>query len=113
LLGHWLEKGAELSVGEWQRVALARAFVHNAPILPLDEPTSAMDPWAEAEWLERFRKLAKGRTAILITHRFTTARLADETHVINEGRIVESETHAELIERKGLYAQWWAAQRME
>ena len=113
LLGHWFEKGTELSVGEWQWVALARAFVRRAPILLLDEPTSAMDPWAEAEWLERFRALATGRTAILITHRFTTARLADEVHVMNGGRIVESGTHSGLLSQNGLYAQWWAAQRIE
>jgi ABC-type nitrate/sulfonate/bicarbonate transport system ATPase subunit len=78
LLGHWFDKGVELSVGEWQRLALARAFVRQAPIVILDEPTSAMDPWAEADWLRHFRELAAGRTALLITHRFTTAMLADQ-----------------------------------
>src|SRR5262249_32833049 len=73
LLGKWFAGGTELSVGEWQRLALARAFLRQAPLLLLDEPTSAMDSWAEAEWHERFRQLAAGRTVLIITHRFTTA----------------------------------------
>lgn len=113
LLGKWFEGGAELSVGEWQRVALARAFVRNAPILILDEPTSAMDPWAEADWHARFRTLAAGRTAIVITHRFTTAMMADEIHVMEEGRIIESGGHQELISRNGRYAKWWHAQGLD
>jgi len=113
LLGHWFEKGAELSVGEWQRLALARAFLREAPIILLDEPTSAMDPWAEAEWLRCLRALAKGRTAVLITHRFTTAMLADEIHVMEEGRIVESGSHPELTANGGRYAAWWAAQHFQ
>jgi len=113
LLGHWFEKGAELSVGEWQRLALARAFLREAPIILLDEPTSAMDPWAEAEWLRCLRALAKGRTAVLITHRFTTAMLADEIHVMEEGRIVESGSHPELTANGGRYAAWWAAQNFQ
>ena len=112
MLGHSFSKGTELSVGEWQRVALARAFLRQAPIIVLDEPTSAMDPWAEADWLHRLRALAQGRTAILITHRFTTAMLADEIHVIEQGGIVESGPHAELITRKGRYADWWAMQNL-
>src|SRR5262249_25834878 len=88
LLGYWFEKGAELSVGEWQRVALARAFLRQAPVILLDEPTSAMDPWAEADWLQRFRGLAAGRTAILITHRFTTAMLAHEMHLMEQEGIL-------------------------
>ncbi|HEY9605861.1 MAG TPA: ABC transporter ATP-binding protein [Allocoleopsis sp.] len=71
LLGKWFPGGAELSGGEWQRLALARSFLRRAQIIILDEPTSAMDPWAEFDWLERFRTLANGRTALVITHRFT------------------------------------------
>jgi ATP-binding cassette subfamily B protein len=78
----------------------------------LDEPTSAMDPWAEAEWLNRFHTFAQGRTTIVITHRFTTSRLADQIHVMDEGRIVESGSHHELIGSGGRYAAWWAAQKM-
>jgi ATP-binding cassette, subfamily B, bacterial len=110
MLGRWFRDGAELSVGEWQRIALARAFLREAPILVLDEPTSAMDPWAEADWLERFRKLAVGRTAVLITHRFTTARIADRIAVVVDGRVVEQGTHEELLERGGRYAAGWTAQ---
>ena len=103
LLGRWFADGAELSVGEWQRIALARAFLRQAPILILDEPTSAMDPWAEADWLSRFRTLARGRTVIMITHRFAAARLADQIHVMADGQIVESGTHDQLMAIQGHY----------
>ena len=106
LLGRWFEGGTELSVGEWQRIALARAFLRRAPIIILDEPTSALDPWAEADWLERFRELAVGRTAIIITHKFTTAMHADVIHVMDHGRIVESGSHFRLLEKHGLYADF-------
>ena len=109
-LGRSFANGAELSVGEWQRIALARAFFRKAPILLLDEPTSAMDSWAEADWLERFRELAKGRTTVMITHRFTTALRADVIHVMKEGCIVESGSHEELLRKGGRYAASWAAQ---
>jgi ATP-binding cassette, subfamily B, bacterial len=112
LLGHWFEKGTELSVGEWQRVALARAFLRESPMILLDEPTSAMDPWAEAEWLNRFHSFAQGRTTLIITHRFTTARLADQIHVMEQGQIVESGSHHELIDQGGHYAAWWAAKNI-
>jgi ATP-binding cassette subfamily B protein len=110
LLGRWFAGGTEISVGEWQRVALARAFLRRAPIIILDEPTSAMDSWAEAEWLERFRILAAGRTAILITHRFTTAMCADIIHVMQDGQIVESGNHLQLLAKDGLYAGSWKRQ---
>jgi ATP-binding cassette, subfamily B, bacterial len=110
LLGKSFAEGMELSVGEWQRIALARAFLRQAPILILDEPTSAMDPWAEADWLDRFRSLSAGRTAILITHRLTTAMRADVIHVMVNGRVVESGSHEDLLARGGLYAQSWTSQ---
>ena len=110
LLGKWFEGGAELSVGEWQRIALARAFLRRTPVIVLDEPTSAMDPWAEADWLERFRRLAADRTAVVITHRFTTAMRADLIHVMDGGRVVESGSHDELVAAGGLYSQSWLAQ---
>ena len=110
LLGHWFEGGVGLSVGEWQRIALARAFFRPAPVILLDEPTSAMDSWAEADWLRRFRSLAAGRTAVIVTHRFTTALQADVIHVMDAGRVVESGSHAELLARGGAYARSWAAQ---
>ncbi|MCB0226150.1 MAG: ATP-binding cassette domain-containing protein, partial [Anaerolineae bacterium] len=110
LLGKWFAGGAELSGGEWQRVALARAFLRQAPLILLDEPTSAMDSWAEADWMRRFRRLAAGRTAIIITHRFTTAMQADVIHVMAGGQIVESGSHPQLLTAGGRYAQSWHAQ---
>jgi ATP-binding cassette subfamily B protein len=112
LLGKWLG-GEELSVGEWQRIALARAFFRQAPLVILDEPTSAMDSWAEQDWLSRFRTLVEGRTALMITHRFTTAMYADIIHVMDRGRIVESGTHEQLIAIGGSYAESWSAQMQE
>ncbi|MBW4641174.1 MAG: ABC transporter ATP-binding protein/permease [Gloeocapsa sp. UFS-A4-WI-NPMV-4B04] len=109
-LGKSFVGGTELSGGEWQRVALARAFFRRSQIIILDEPTSAMDSWAEADWLERFRTLANGRTAIVITHRFTLAMRADIIHVMRDGQIVESGNHDQLLAQAGLYAQSWTAQ---
>ncbi len=110
LLGKWFADGAELSGGEWQRIALARAYLRRAEIIILDEPTSFMDSWSEAEWFDQFRALANGRTAIVITHRFTVARRADLICVMDNGRIVESGSHEALLAHGGLYAQSWAAQ---
>ena len=110
LLGKWFAKGTNLSGGELQRIALARAFVRQAQIIVLDEPTSAMDSWAEADWLERFRTLTNGRTAMIITHRFTLAMRADIIHTMRNGQIVESGSHEQLLATGGLYAQSWIAQ---
>jgi ATP-binding cassette subfamily B protein len=112
LLGKWFG-GAELSGGEWQRVALARAFFRRASLVILDEPTSSMDSWAEQDWLGRFRVLTEGKTALMITHRFTTAMHADIIHVLDKGRVVESGTHAQLVAQGGDYASSWAAQMRE
>lgn len=110
MLGKWLAEGSELSGGEWQKLALARAFLRQSPLIALDEPTSFMDSWAETDWLDRLRTLIAGRTALLITHRFTTAMRADLICVVDAGRVVEIGTHAELLTRGGLYAQSWRAQ---
>lgn len=110
LLGTWFAGGKELSVGEWQRIALARAFIRPAPILLLDEPTSAMDSWAEAEWIARLRSTTADRAVLIITHRFTTAMWADFIHVMEEGTIVEQGSHNELVRRGGRYAESWKKQ---
>jgi ATP-binding cassette subfamily B protein len=112
VLGKWFG-GTDLSVGEWQRVALARAFLRKASIILLDEPTSSMDSWAENDWMRRFRKLAEGKTALIITHRFTTAMQADIIHVMDNGEIVESGTHEELLRKGGMYARSWKEQTKE
>ena len=110
LLGKWFGKGTELSGGEWQRLALARAFLKKADVLILDEPTSFMDSWAEADWVRRFRQLVEGKTGVIITHRFTTAMRADIIHVMDRGEIVESGTHDELLALGGRYAISWKNQ---
>ncbi|NWF57755.1 MAG: ABC transporter ATP-binding protein [Fischerella sp.] len=110
MLGKLFPEGTDLSGGQWQRLALARAFFRRAQIVILDEPTSAMDPWAEYDWLERFRTLARGRMAIVITHRFTLAMQADIIHVMRDGQVVESGSHDQLLALDGLYAQSWKAQ---
>lgn len=112
LLGKWFG-GSELSGGEWQRIALARSFFRRASLIILDEPTSSMDSWAEQDWLSRFRVLTAGRTALMITHRFTTAMHADIIHVLDKGRVVESGTHDELVAMGKAYATSWAAQMRE
>jgi ATP-binding cassette subfamily B protein len=110
-LGHWFEGGTDLSGGQWQRIALARAYYRDAPIVILDEPTSAMDSWAENEWLQSFGRLVdEGRTAFIITHRFTTAMHADIIHVMDDGEVIESGTHEELLEQEGHYAESWRNQ---
>ncbi len=109
-LGKWFDGGTDLSVGEWQRLALARALVRPSPILLLDEPTSAMDSWTEAQWVRKLRETVAGRTVLMITHRFTTAMCADKIYVMDDGRIVEAGNHTELLQSNGLYAQSWLSQ---
>ena len=105
MLGKWFNKGTQLSGGEWQKVALARAFMRNAPVLILDEPTSALDAQAEYDIFTRFRHLTEGKTAIFISHRFSTVRLADRIFVIENGCILESGSHSELMHLDGRYAE--------
>lgn len=110
VLGKAFEDGEELSIGEWQKVALSRAFLRDAQIIVLDEPTSSLDAKAEYAVFQNFRKLASGRTAILISHRFSTVRMADRIYVLKEGKIIEGGTHEELLHRGGTYAHLFETQ---
>ena len=110
-LGKWFRDGRELSGGQWQKIALSRAFMRTgADVLVLDEPTASMDARAESEVFEHFRQLASSRITILISHRFSTVRMADQIAVLERGRIVERGTHASLTAAGGQYAQLFALQ---
>jgi ATP-binding cassette, subfamily B, bacterial len=104
LLGRMFEGGQELSVGQWQRLALARALFRSGQIIVLDEPTSSQDARSEYEFFQNFRELANGRIAVIVSHRFSTVRMADRIFVLHGGTIVESGSHDELIELQGVYA---------
>ena len=109
-LGKTYREGRELSVGQWQKLAIARATLRPAEILILDEPASALDAKAEAEVYEQFATLAAGRTAVLISHRLRSCRMADRILVLQDGRLVEEGTHDELIAQGGEYAAMYRAQ---
>jgi ATP-binding cassette subfamily B protein len=110
-LGHWFKDGIELSGGQWQKIALSRAFMREeADILVLDEPTASLDAEAEHHVFERFRALARGRTTIIISHRFPTVRRADRIVVLEQGRVVEQGTHDALVAARGRYARMFELQ---
>jgi len=110
ILGNFFHDGEELSIGEWQKVALARAFLRKAQLIVLDEPTSGMDAAAEYQVFGRIRSLLEGRTGIIISHRFSTVRMADRIYVLADGRIIESGCHDELIAHGGKYAEMFEMQ---
>ena len=103
-LGHWFSDGQELSEGEWQKIALARAFFRNSGIVILDEPTSSLDPLAEAELFRNFRNLLEGRSAVIISHRFSTVQMADRIYLLDKGRIIEQGSHEDLLRLNGRYS---------
>ena len=103
-LGRRFEDGLDLSGGEWQKIAIARAYMRDADVLILDEPTAALDARAESEVFERFSDLSAGRTAILISHRFSTVRRADRIVVLSDGKVMESGSHSDLVVAGGRYA---------
>src|SRR4051794_26349178 len=109
-LGRRFHGGAELSGGQWQRLALARAFYRGGDLLILDEPTAALDPRAEYAFFEQVSELAAGRSVLLISHRFSSVRMADRIYVLEGGRIVEQGNHRELMEVAGLYAELYSLQ---
>jgi ATP-binding cassette subfamily B protein len=109
-LGPQFFGGSDLSVGQWQRMALARAFFRDAPFIILDEPTAALDARAEYELFENIRTLCAGRTVLLISHRFSSVRSADRIYVLDRGAIVEEGNHAQLMSRRGLYAELFTLQ---
>jgi ATP-binding cassette subfamily B protein len=110
MLGRVFLKGQDLSGGEWQKIAIARAYMRNAEIIILDEPTAALDARAEAEVFTRFKSLAEGTTAVLISHRFSTVRMADRIVVLADGKVVEAGTHEELMAEAGRYAELFELQ---
>jgi len=110
MLGGWFEEGQELSGGQWQKLALARAFMRDAELLILDEPSASLDAEAEHDLLDRLHELARDRTAIFISHRFSTVRTADRIALIRDGQVEELGSHSELLTRGGRYAHLFALQ---
>ena len=110
LLDRQFSGGVELSGGQWQRIAVARGFYRAAPLLIMDEPTAALDARAEHALFSSFRQHARGRTVLIITHRLASVRQADRVYVLHDGRVTEQGTHAELLARRGRYAELYAMQ---
>jgi ATP-binding cassette, subfamily B, bacterial len=110
ILGKWFAEGTELSAGEWQRIAISRAFLRQGDIIVLDEPTSMMDSWSEMDWFDRFRLVAGGQTAVIITHKLSIAMRAHLICVMMKGHVVECGSHEELLAMGGHYARSWHSQ---
>ena len=110
MLGRRFEEGVDLSGGEWQKIALARAYMREAQLLILDEPTAALDARAEYDVFVRFNELMAGRMAVVISHRFSTVRMADRIVVLDGGEVTEEGTHDQLVTKGGLYAELFQMQ---
>lgn len=110
MLGRRFEGGVDLSTGQWQKIALARAYMRDAQILILDEPTASLDARAEYEVYQRFADLTEGKMAVLISHRFSTVRMADRILVLENGRIAEQGSHGQLVALGGKYAELFELQ---
>jgi ATP-binding cassette subfamily B protein len=110
MIGKRFRNGVELSGGEWQKIAIARAYMREAPVLILDEPTAALDARSEFEVFQRFKALSAGKTGILISHRFSSVRMADRILVLADGKVESSGTHDELMKQKGRYSDLFELQ---
>ncbi len=110
MIGKRFKNGVELSGGEWQKLAIARAYMRDAQVIILDEPTAALDARAEFEVFKRFKELSEGKTAVLISHRFSSVRMADRILVLNDGKVDASGTHEELVSQPGQYAELFELQ---
>ena len=110
MIGRRFANGVDLSGGEWQKIALGRAYMRDAQLLILDEPTAALDARAEHDVFLRFAELTKGKTAVLISHRFSTVRMADRILVIENGKMQEIGSHQELLAQNGRYAELFSLQ---
>ena len=110
MIGKRFKNGVELSGGEWQKIAIARAYMREAQVLILDEPTAALDARSEFEVFQRFKELSEGKTAILISHRFSSVRMADRILVLADGKVEAAGTHQELIAQSGRYSELFELQ---
>ncbi len=110
MLGRRFEGGIDLSGGEWQKIALARAYIRNSQMIILDEPTAALDARAEYKVFKSFAELVAGQMVVLISHRFSTVRMADRIVVLEKGAVREEGTHDQLLSQKGLYAELFQLQ---
>jgi ATP-binding cassette subfamily B protein len=110
LLGRWFKTGEELSIGQWQMMAISRAFFRDAELVILDEPSSALDPETEMKIFSKLKKLIKGRSALIISHRYSTVKMADKILVLDKGSIIEQGSHSELMDLNGKYARLFSTQ---